>query len=175
MSFVADRFGFPPVVTQQQLAEMAPHVRSECVALMREAGLTVEQIARPLNVRPAVIERLASARHRYQLPRAAETVDEAGDAASKQAHRTEGLPRGSFLILKYAAQRQFEFSIGKDDLASELGVSHKIIDAGMTRLLDEGLIVRAAAGSGNKPALYRATERGEQFAAAVFHLDATGA
>lgn len=174
MSFVADHFGFPPVVTKQQLVAMAPHVRSECVALMREAGLTVEQIARPLNVRVEVIEKLANARHRYQLPKAAETVDE-GDVGSKPQHRTEGLPRGSFLILKYAAQRQFELSIGKDDLASELGVSHKIVDVGMARLLDEGLIIRTHPGTGHKPPVYRATERGEQFAAAVFHLDAAGA
>lgn len=169
MSFVADHFGFPPVVTKQQLVAMAPHVRSECVALMREAGLTIEQIARPLKVRPAVISKLADARHRYSIPKP-DIAEEHGDAP--QTRRTEGLPRGSFMILKYAAENQFDIRLSKDGLASELGASERVIEVGMARLLDEGLILRVKPGIGGKPPHYRVTEVGEHLVAAVFNLTA---
>lgn len=174
MTFIPDRFGFAPVVTKRQLVAMAPHVRSECIALMREAGLTVEQIARPLNVRPQVVRRLADARHLYRIPKP-DIADEDGESEKRPVRKAEGLPRGSFIILKYAAERQFEVKLSKGGLAQTLGVSERVIDVGMTRLIDEGFMLRLRAGIGGKPPHYRVTEAGEKLAAAVFNLEAAEA
>ncbi|KQV27582.1 hypothetical protein ASC97_04170 [Rhizobium sp. Root1203] len=172
-----DRFGLAPVVTKQQLVAMAPHVRSECLALMREAGLSEEAIGRKLRVRASVVRRIADARHLFRLPKVvlAGEVDDEIEAGPKTIKKHDGLPRGSFMILKFAVQRNFEFSLSKDALARELNAEPKVIDTGMTRLVDEGFILRIRAGVGGKPPIYRLTERGEQLAATVFNLTSAGA
>lgn len=174
MSF-APEFGLAPVVSKIDLAAMKPHTRSECMALMREAGLSAEQIARPLNVRPEVVNRIADARHGFQLPKVVLAGEQQDEDDDQPKRRDDGLPRGCFIILKFAAERNFEFALSKDGLSLELGVALKVIDAGMTRLLDDGYILKLRAGIGGKPPVYRVTERGEQIAAAVFNLAAAEA
>lgn len=167
---VVDRFGLPPLVDHKQLAAMQPHVRSECLALMREAGLSDEFIGRRLNVRPEIVRAVAEAKHRYTLPKlvaGCEAEDEGDDDVSTVV-KIEGLPRGAFMVLKFALERQNEFALSKDGLSKELNQPLKAVDAGMSRLLSDGYIVRVRAGSGGKPPLYRLTETGEKIAAMIF-------
>jgi DNA-binding HxlR family transcriptional regulator len=79
------------------------------------------------------------------------------------------------MILKFGVQRNFEFSLSKDALARELNAEPKVIDTGMSRLVDEGFILRIRAGVGGKPPIYRLTERGEHLAATVFNPTSAGA
>ncbi|APO74248.1 hypothetical protein AM571_CH01413 [Rhizobium etli 8C-3] len=167
-----DRFGFPPVVSKDELIAMAPHVRSECVALMRESGLSEEFIGRQFNVREHVIRHIADARHAFRLPKIllAGEIDEEDQPAATPSKKTTGLPKSAFAILKFMAGQGGRITASKATIARDLDMPLGSVDNGMMRLLDDDFVIREMAGVGGKPPVYCMTDKATAIAAVLFPM-----
>lgn len=153
-------FGARPVkVTRESFMAMAPHLRSECLALMRERGKSDLAIGTMFGIGSQVVRRLIEARHLYSIPKAAEerVTPEAIPAAMLDKI---AVSRNGLRLLRRVGREREGWKAGKATISRETGLYDGALEKAMSEVLDRGLVVRLGfSGRGPAPT-YTVTPQG---------------
>lgn len=162
-----DTFLFgPAAVTRESLLAMAPHMRTECLALMRERGMSEDRISRELGIGRHVVNQLVTARHTFKLR-------QVGEEALPQERVPENIldridiGRNAFRLLRRIAGERGGWSLGKVAIARETGMSEGALETAMKEVISGGYVERGGPISRGKAPTYWATAKGTALIASV--------
>jgi hypothetical protein len=153
-------FGSRPVdVTRKGLMAMAPHLRSECLALMRERGASDLAIGTMFGVGSQVVRRLIEAKHLYSIPKAAEERATPEPIPAAALEKID-LSRNGLRLLRRVSKETQGWKAGKALISRETGLYDGALEKAMNEVLDRGLVVRLGySGRGPAPT-YHVTPQG---------------
>jgi biotin operon repressor len=156
----------PAAVTRESLLAMEPHMRTECLSLMRERGISEDRIARELGIGRHVVGQLVAARHAYKLREAGEEMLPQERVPDAVLERVD-IGRNAFRLLRRIAAERGGWCAGRVAIARETGMSEGALETAMGEVIVGGYVERAGPFSRGKAPTYVATPKGAALIAAV--------
>jgi hypothetical protein len=149
-------------VTYKTLDAMQPHVRSECLALMRERGMSEITIAKEIGVDLSEVVQALKTKHFYNLPKSPEylaTAEEVQEISATALAEIDISRNGLRLLRRIGRDRQ-GWTAGKSLVSKELGLAQRAAERAMEEVMDRGLVVRVAPAGKGQAGCYCATAAG---------------
>ncbi|RFB95204.1 hypothetical protein B5K11_09635 [Rhizobium leguminosarum bv. trifolii] len=158
-------FGAAPV-TRESLISMQPHVRTECLALIREHGASEADIARMFGLSRPAVQQIVGARHQYNLPTAAESWS-APDHTPHTKRARGDISDNALTLLRRVALYRHGWTAGKVTIARETDISEGAAETAIAHLLGAELIVRLQEPGRGRPSCYSITPKGAEMLASL--------
>ncbi|MBB2841441.1 UNVERIFIED_ORG: transposase [Rhizobium etli] len=153
-------------VTRENLFAMPPHMRTECLALMRERGDSEDGIAKAFGVSRHAVRQIIDARHQFNLSSVAEERT-APEHIPETVLARAGIGRNALRVLRRLSAERGGWTAGKLKIARETGIPDGAVDAVLAELMGARLIVRMGEIGPGKAPNYAATPKGSALLASI--------